>query len=97
MKLDGLNYLAQSQSALLHIKSRGKIGCLNNRIHVPKLDDPSYDKWEAKSSTIMSWLLHSMQPDISQGYLFLSMAKEIWDVATQTYSKMGGKWHRSMN
>ena len=38
---------------------------------------------------VMSWLLHSMQPEINQTYLFLSTAKEIWDAISQTYSKIG--------
>jgi hypothetical protein len=65
------------------------MGYLNGKIQEPKLDDPTYDKWEAENSTIMSWLLHSMQPEISQGYLFLRTAKEIWDATAQTYSKVG--------
>jgi hypothetical protein len=89
VKLDGLNYLAWSQSALLSIKSKGKMGYLNCRIQEPKLNDPTYDKWEAKNSIVMSWLLHSMQPKINQGYLFLRTAKEDWDAAAQTYPKMG--------
>jgi hypothetical protein len=36
----------------------------------------------------MSCLLHSVQPEISQGYLFLRTAKEVWDAAAQTYSKV---------
>jgi hypothetical protein len=32
IKLDGPNYLAWSQSALLSIKSRGKMGYLNGKI-----------------------------------------------------------------
>jgi hypothetical protein len=70
VKLDGLNYLAWSQSALLSIKSRGKIGFLNGKIQEPQPNDPAYDKWEAENSTVMSWLLHSMQPKISQGTYF---------------------------
>ena len=38
---------------------------------------------------VMSWLLHSMQSEISQTYLFLSTAKEIWYAISQTYSKIG--------
>jgi hypothetical protein len=34
-----------------------------------------------KNSTIMSWLLHSMKPDISQEYLVLNTSKEISDAA----------------
>jgi len=89
VKLDGLNYLAWSQSALLSIKSRGKMEDLNDRIQEPKPNDPTYDKWETKNSTVMSWLLHSMQPKISKGYLFLRTAKEVWNAAAQTYSKVG--------
>jgi hypothetical protein len=84
--LDGLNYLAWLQSTILYIKSRGKIGYLNGISEEPKLDNTAHDKCEADNSTIRSWL---MQPENSQAYLFLSTAKEIWDVAAQTYSKMG--------
>jgi hypothetical protein len=41
---------------------------LNGKIQEPKSNDPTYDKWEAENSTIMSWLLHSMQLEITQGY-----------------------------
>jgi hypothetical protein len=55
----------------------------------PIILNPTYDKWEAKNSTVMSWLLHSMQLEISQEYLFLHTTKEVWDAAAQTYSKVG--------
>lgn len=48
------------------------MGYLNGKIQEPKLDYPAYDKWEAENSTIKLWLLHSMQPEISQGYLVLN-------------------------
>jgi hypothetical protein len=89
VKLDGLNYLGWSQSALLSIKSRGKMGQLNDRIQEPKPNDPTYDIWEGENSTVMSRLLHSMKPKISQGYLFLRTTKEVWDAVVQTYSKVG--------
>jgi hypothetical protein len=57
-KLDGLNCRTWSQSALLSIKSIGKMGHLNGKIQEPKLDHSTYDKWEAENSTIISLLLH---------------------------------------
>jgi hypothetical protein len=89
VKLDGLNYLAWSQSALLSIKSRGKMRYLNDRIQEPQPNDPASDKWETEKSTIMSWVSHSMQSEISWGYLFLHTTKEVWDAVAQTYSKVG--------
>jgi hypothetical protein len=59
------NYLAWLQSAILSIKSRGKMGYLNGRIQEPKPNDPTYDKWEVENYTVMPWLLHSMQTEIS--------------------------------
>jgi hypothetical protein len=32
------------------------MGYLNQQVSEPGLDDPSYDKWEAENSMIMSWL-----------------------------------------
>jgi len=83
--LDGLNYFVWSQSAPLSIKSIGKMGYLNGKIQEPKPIDPTYDKWEAENYIVMSWLLHSMQPEISQGYFFLRTAKEVWDAAAQKF------------
>lgn len=41
----------------------------------------------------MSWLLHSMQLEISQSYLFLRTTKEIWNATIHTYSKKGNAIH----
>ena len=55
----------------------------------PNSNDPWYKLWDEENSMVMSWLLHSMQSEISQTYLFLSTAKEIWYAISQTYSKIG--------
>ena len=38
---------------------------------------------------VMSWLLHSMEPQIRKIYMLLSTAKEIWDAVNKTFSKVG--------
>ena len=53
-KLDGLNYLTWSQSALMFIRSKGKMGYLNGKITEPMETNPTYDRWEAENSTFMS-------------------------------------------
>lgn len=54
------------------------MGYLNGKIPDPKVPDPKYSKWDVKKSTIRSWLLNVMQPDINQDLLFLHSVKEIW-------------------
>ena len=36
----------------------------------------------------MSWLWNVMQPKVSKNFMFLGMAKEIWETISQTYSKV---------
>lgn len=50
--------------------------------------DPLYVKWEAWNSLVMSWLMHSMLPNISR--LLLTTAQEIWILTamSQTYSQI---------
>lgn len=38
---------------------------------------------------MMSWLQHSMQPNISRGYMLLTTTHEIWMAVSQTYSQIG--------
>lgn len=47
-----------------------------------------YVKWEAWNSLVMSWLMHSMLPNISR--LLLTTAQEIWILTamSQTYSQI---------
>lgn len=37
----------------------------------------------------MSWVLHSMQPNIVWGYMVLQMVQEIWSAASQTFLQLG--------
>lgn len=47
----------------------------------------SKDNWLANDALIMSFLLGSMEPSISQNFVLLNSAKEIWDVAKQAYGQ----------
>lgn len=44
---------------------------------MPKPTEPTYAKWEAENAMVMAWLFHSMQPSISNNYLFLPTTKAI--------------------
>ncbi|XP_031263274.1 uncharacterized protein LOC116121458 [Pistacia vera] len=37
----------------------------------------------------MAWLINSMEEEIGRLYLFLPIAKDIWEIAKETYSDMG--------
>ncbi|KAL6311036.1 hypothetical protein AAG906_015929 [Vitis piasezkii] len=64
------------------------MGNLLQKVPIPKDDDPKFETWEAENSMIMPWLVHSMQPEISKSLLFLSTAKEIWEVMTFIFKEL---------
>lgn len=53
----------------------------------PKKGDPQFDTWDEQDSMIMSWLWILMTHEISDTCMFLTIAKGIWDVVHQIYSK----------
>lgn len=71
----------------MFIGSRRKCWYITGSKKEPPADDPSHEDWESDNLTVMSWLLHSMKPTISEGLLFLRTAKEIWDTVQEMYSQ----------
>ena len=73
----------------ISLMSKGKFKYVNEAAKAPALEDDSYETWEIENTTVMSWLLHSMQLEISKTYLLLPTARDIWDAVNKTYSKVG--------
>ena len=88
-KLNGENFLRWAQSVRFFISGRGKTGYLDCT-HKPVLPkEAGYQTWFVENSMVMTWLINSMEPEINQGYLLYTTAKEIWDAANQMYSNLG--------
>ena len=45
----------------------------------------TYEDWFADDSTIVSWLVNSMEPTVARGVMILRPAKKIWDTLKQMY------------
>ncbi|GMI76535.1 hypothetical protein HRI_001322800 [Hibiscus trionum] len=88
-RLDGKNFLQWSQSVLMVIRGRGKLGYINGEIPRPSLTDPTYATWELNNSIVMAWLINSMESHISRTYLLFKTAKEMWDAVKENYSDLG--------
>lgn len=55
LKLDVMNYLIWSRSALLSIQNRGLYRYLTREFKKPQISGPLHDKWIAENSLVMSW------------------------------------------
>ncbi|GMI85841.1 hypothetical protein like AT1G21280 [Hibiscus trionum] len=75
----------------MYIRGRGKIGYLTGEKKEPNMDDPSYSSWDAENSMVMTWLVKSMEEDISSNYMCYHTAKELWDNVNLMYSDLGNQ------
>ena len=76
-KLNESNFREWSQLVMLVIKGRGKFGYLTGSIPTPPCTAANYGLWEVENSTIMAWLINSIEPKIGRTYLFYKTPKEI--------------------
>ena len=53
------------------------MGYLDGSTDIPKADDASYKIWDEHNSMVMSWLINSIDPHISQAFLFLPSAQDL--------------------
>ena len=44
---------------------------------------------DQENSFVMSWLRHSMILEIGEGFLFLDIAKDVWDTVFEIYPRRG--------
>jgi len=68
---------------MLVIKGKGKAGYLTGSILVPPATAATYGVWEAENSTIMGWLIKSMELRIGKTYLFYKNSKRNLGFSTE--------------
>lgn len=62
------------------------MGYVTGAISKPNTNDPTDDRWDFENSLIMSWLLDSMELEISCD-LLSQIPKEIWEAITKTHAQ----------
>ena len=73
---------------MLVIKGKGKSSYLIESILTPPSTTATYGLWEAKNSTIMFWLINSIEPKTRKTYLFYKTTKKIWESVQEMYSDL---------
>ena len=91
IRLNGDNFLRWSQSVRMYIRGRGKMGYLTGEKTAPAKADPTYATWDAENSMVMTWLVNSMEEDISSNYMCYPTAQELWENVNQMYSDLGNQ------
>ena len=89
MKLNRKKFMEWRQSTKISLMGKGKFKYVNSTLLASAATDPTYEAWEIQNSLVMSWLLHSMQPEISRTYFLLLTTRDIWTTVNTTYLKVG--------
>ncbi|XP_019225858.1 PREDICTED: uncharacterized protein LOC109207407 [Nicotiana attenuata] len=56
----------------------------------PPVESPLFDQWEQCNHMVISWILNSLDPDISQSVIYSKTAKGLWDELNQRYGQSNG-------
>ena len=83
-KLNGKNYLEWAQTVKLVIDGKGKLGHLTGEVKKPVNNDPHLKSWRSENSLVIAWLINSMESSIGKPFLFIPIAKEVWDAICDT-------------
>lgn len=75
----------------MYLRGRGKIGYITGDKREPSTDDSAYGTWDVENSMVMTWLVNSMEEEISSNYMCYHIAKELWDNVSQMYSNLGNQ------
>ncbi|KAF6160198.1 hypothetical protein GIB67_016634 [Kingdonia uniflora] len=92
-KLDSRNYLLWAESAKMFIGERMKSDYITGVVQERAEYSSTYAKWFSDDSIVRSWLIHSMQPSIAAGYMFMKTSKQIWESVKKTYSQRQNNAH----
>ncbi|KAK2969268.1 hypothetical protein RJ640_021987 [Escallonia rubra] len=81
IKLNGANYSSWSKSMIHALTAKNKIGFINGSIEQPsEKDQPTeYALWNQCNSMILSWLTHSVEPDLAKGVIHAKTAYQVWE------------------
>ncbi|XP_062114803.1 uncharacterized protein LOC133827081 [Humulus lupulus] len=62
----------------LSIGAKNKNSFLNGDLQPPATTIPNYNSWQGSNQMVMSWLLHSVSPEIKTSILYLETALAMW-------------------
>ncbi|XP_008354501.1 uncharacterized protein [Malus domestica] len=73
----------------ISLSTKNKLGFLNGDIEEPSSskDLDTHATWHYCNDMILSWLLHSLEPDLVESVIFSTTAKAVWDDFRKQFSQ----------
>ena len=91
--LNGSNYLAWSRAIIIALEGKGKEGYIDGSIQSPEKKDPNYPNWKMNDRQILSGLLNSMQPEISNLFFLSDSSLNLWNSVREMFGQQNNYSH----
>ncbi|CAL8173716.1 unnamed protein product [Prunus armeniaca] len=88
-KLNGDNYTSWARGIQISLSAKNKLGFITGDIKEPSSsnDPDDHAAWRRCHDMILSWILHSLEPDLQEFVLFSVSAKDVWDDLRERFSQ----------
>ncbi|KAM1294032.1 hypothetical protein ACFX13_014435 [Malus domestica] len=83
--LNVFNYLPWSRAVSLALGGRSKLGYVNGTIKPPESTSLSFDAWHSNDQLVMSWILNSMEPKLSELFSYSGSSHLLWESVKEMY------------
>lgn len=75
--LNGRNYGEWSCSMRLSLSAKNKLSLIDKIVKAPSTADPRLPLWQCCNNLVLTWILHSIEPDIARSVIFSDTATKI--------------------
>ena len=90
VKLNGTNFQQWSRSVKISLRTRTKLGFIDGSCKKPLPTSLKYEQWIRCDSMVVSWLLNSIVPELSEAFLYTGSAEELWNELTERFGQNNG-------
>ncbi|XP_062088845.1 uncharacterized protein LOC133795413 [Humulus lupulus] len=74
----------------ISIRAKNKLPFLNRSLPQPAEDGPLLNQWLRCNHMVMSWILHSVSPDIKSSIMLLDTAAAMWNELNSRFDQGNG-------
>ncbi|XP_020415631.1 uncharacterized protein LOC109948111 [Prunus persica] len=85
--LEGHDYGQWSRSMRIALSAKNKLGFIDGTIKAPAKTDAKFSIWQRCNDMVLSWILHSLQPDIASSVLYCTSASMVWNDLKDRFSQ----------
>ncbi|WKA12939.1 hypothetical protein VitviT2T_030281 [Vitis vinifera] len=87
--LNGDNYLAWKRAMILALNSKNKLSFVNGSIKAPseEIDPEGYATWSRCNNMIHSWIVNTLNLEITDSVIYYSTAHEVWEDLCERFSQ----------